>query len=74
MNQLDQEYAIFSSNYGDGTPPSFEDWKAAREGQTQDSRFKLTAEDVEYIQYTNGRGDGTELSFEDWKKAGKPAL
>lgn len=71
MNKLDQEYAIFSANYGDSTPPSFEDWLAARD-VTYTSKFPLSEDDVKYIRYTDTKGDSTPMGFQEWKEAGKP--
>lgn len=73
MNKLDQEYAIFESNYGDGTPPSFDDWLASR-SEIKPKSFILTEEDVAYIRYTDVKGEGTPMTFQEWKEAGKPSF
>lgn len=73
MDKLDQEYAIFASNYGDGTPPSFEAWLATRNTQPS-NLFPLSEEDVAYIRYTDAKGDATPMTFQEWKEAGKPSF
>lgn len=67
MEKIDQEYAAYAGSFGDGTPLSFEDWKAARGCGEGKAPSNLSDEDVAYIKYMSNYGDGTPLSFAEWK-------